>query len=324
MQYNIIDKKKKQLDEFRPLSPELAKNLDEWFKVELTYTSNAIEGNTLSRGETAIVIEKGLTIGGKTLVEHLEATNHAKALDVVYKLAKKKYSQITEKDILAIHHTILHGIDDYNAGHYRHVPVRISGSTVVMPNPMKVPALMADFISWLSSVEKIHPIELAAESHYRLVTIHPFSDGNGRTARLLMNLILIMKGYPPAIIRPQERLAYITSLETAQLGGSKEKYQKIIYNAINRSFDIYLKAVAGQEASDIKKPEKLMKIGELAKAIGETVSTIRFWTKTGLLEIADITRSNYQLYSIEALQQCKKIQQLKKQRLTINEIKDKL
>ncbi|MCZ6884626.1 Fic family protein [Rickettsia helvetica] len=226
---------------------------------------------------------------------------------------------------MAIHHAILHGIDDYNAGHYRNVSVRISGSSVIMPNLAKVPLLMTDFISWLNVGGKnIHPVELAEEAHYRLITIHPFSDGNGRTARLLMNLILIIEGYPPAIIRPQERLPYITSLETAQLGGSKEKYQKIIYNAANRSLDIYLKAVMGKEPSDIEKSERLMKIGELAKAVNENVSTIRFWTKAGLLEIADITDSNYQLYSKEALERCKKIQQLKKQRLTINEIKDKL
>lgn len=324
MRYDLLDKKKKKLDDLRPLSSELTKNLEEWFKVELTYTSNAIEGNTLSRKETAIVVEKGLTIGGKTLVEHLEATNHAKALDVINKLAKKKYYEITERDILAIHYAILHGIDDYNAGHYRHVPVRISGSSVIMPNPAKVPLLMTDFISWLNRGKNIHPVELAGEAHYRLVTIHPFSDGNGRTARLLMNLILVMEGYPPAIIRPQERLPYITSLEIAQLGGSKEKYQKIIYNAANRSLDIYLKAIMGEEPSDIGKSERLMKIGELAKAVNENVSTIRFWTKVGLLEIADITDSNYQLYSQEALERCKKIQQLKKQRATINEIKDKL
>lgn len=324
MRYDLLDKKKKKLDDLRPLSSELTKNLEEWFKVELTYTSNAIEGNTLSRKETAIVVEKGLTIGGKTLVEHLEATNHAKALDVINKLAKKKYYEITERDILAIHYAILHGIDDYNAGHYRHVPVRISGSSVIMPNPAKVPLLMTDFISWLNRGKNIHPVELAGEAHYRLVTIHPFSDGNGRTARLLMNLILVMEGYPPAIIRPQERLPYITSLEIAQLGGSKEKYQKIIYNAANRSLDIYLKAIMGEEPSDIGKSERLMKIGELAKAVNENVSTISFWTKVGLLEIADITDSNYQLYSQEALERCKKIQQLKKQRATINEIKDKL
>lgn len=207
MNYTILNKKKQQLDNVRPLPPELVKNLDEWFKVELTYTSNAIEGNTLSRRETAIIIEKGLTIGDKSLIEHIEATNHSKALDLLHKLQQKKPQQITENDILAIHGIVLRGIDDDNAGYYRKVAVSISGSSVIMPNPIKVPDLMASFIGWLTSTTDLHPVMIAAEAHYRLVTIHPFTDGNGRTARLLMNLILMMNGYPPAIIKPEERLS---------------------------------------------------------------------------------------------------------------------
>lgn len=324
MKYGLLNKKKSQLDALRPLSPELVKNLDEWFKVELTYTSNAIEGNTLTRKETAVVIEKGLTIGGKSLVEHLEATNHAKALDILHELQGKTPTQITENDILAIHGIILKGIDDHNAGHYRRVPVRISGSAVVMPNAMKVPDLMAELAAWLKSGNGLHPVKLAGEAHYRLVTIHPFADGNGRTARLLMNLILMMQGYPPAIIRPQERLPYITSLETAQLGGSKEAYEKIIYKAASRSLDIYLKAATGKDPSGAAQPEKLLKIGGLAKAVNETVPTIRFWTKEGLLEVADVTKSRYQLYAREMIGRCMEIQRLKKQRLTLSEIKERL
>ncbi|WP_375331123.1 Fic family protein [Candidatus Tisiphia endosymbiont of Oplodontha viridula] len=324
MKYDLLNNKKKQLDRIRPLTPELVKNLEQWFKVELTYTSNAIEGNTLSRLETAVVIEKGLTVGGKSLVEHLEAKNHAQALDLIHEIQQKKTCEITENDILSIHALILKGIDDYNAGCYRRVAVRISGSRVIMPNPVKVPNLMVDFIAWLNSSKDMHPAALAGEAHYRLVTIHPFSDGNGRTARLLMNLILIMAGYPPAIIRLQERLPYITSLETAQLGGSKEAYEKIIFNAVNRSLDIYLKAANSVNSSDIVLSEKLLRIGKLAKAVNETVSTIRFWTKEGLLEIADVTKSRYQLYSPEMIEQCIEIQRLKKQKLTLNEIKDML
>ncbi|WP_341754618.1 Fic family protein [Candidatus Tisiphia endosymbiont of Dioctria rufipes] len=324
MKYDLLDNKKKQLDRIRPLTPELVKNLEQWFKVELTYTSNAIEGNTLSRLETAVVIEKGLTVGGKSLVEHLEAKNHAQALDLIHEIQRKKICEITENDILSIHALILKGIADHNAGCYRRVAVRISGSRVIMPNPVKVPNLMADFIAWLKSSKDMHPAALAGEAHYRLVTIHPFSDGNGRTARLLMNLILIMAGYPPAIIRLQERLPYITSLEIAQLGGSKEAYEKIIFNAVNRSLDIYLKAANGVNSSDVVLSEKLLKIGELAKAVSETVPTIRFWTKEGLLEIADVTKSRYQLYSPEMIEQCIEIQRLKKQKLTLNEIKDML
>lgn len=138
MDYSPLTAKKNQIDQFRPLPPALVKNLEEWFLIELTYTSNALEGNTLSRKETAAVVEKGLTIGGKSLIEHLEATNHAKALTDIMALAGSKTSKLTENDILTIHNTILRGIDDENAGHYRSIPVRISGSPVALPNPMSV------------------------------------------------------------------------------------------------------------------------------------------------------------------------------------------
>lgn len=241
--YTQLSEKKCQLDRFQPLPPELIRNLDEWFKVELTYTSNAIEGNTLTRQETALVIEKGLTVGGKSLKEHLEAANHAKALNFIHTLLKKKPSELNVKDILAIHEMILRGIDDSNAGHYRSIPVRISGSTVIMPNPRKVPDLMGEFHRWLTSEHDLHPVAYAGEAHYRLVSIHPFVDGNGRTARLLMNLLLLMYGYPPAIIRKRDRLAYLNALEKAQLSGAKSDYEDIIIHAVDRSLDIYLTAV---------------------------------------------------------------------------------
>lgn len=328
MNYENLTKKKNKLDYYRKedggLPPELVKNLDDWFRVELTYTSNAIEGNTLTRRETALVVEKGLTVGGKSLKEHLEATNHAKALDWVKQLAARKTKTVSETEILDIHNLILKGIDDANAGHYRNVSVRISGSTVVLPNPVKVPDLMEEFGKWLNKPEKLHPVELAAEAHYRLVTIHPFVDGNGRTARLLMNLILMMHGYPPAIIRKRDRLAYIGSLEKAQLGGSKDDYLKIISKSVNRSLDIYLKAIKGEDEEQQADDDQLLKIGELAKQSGETVATIRYWTKEGLLQIAETTASNYALYSSDMRGRIEKIRTLKKQRHTIKEIKKSL
>jgi len=323
MKFDKLKDKKKRLDGFRPLPDTLVRNLDDWFRVELTYTSNAIEGNTLTRRETALVVEKGLTVGGKSLAEHLEATNHAQALDWVKDQVKRKPTSLTEKDILHIHDVILKGIDDANAEHYRSVPVRISGSEVVLPNPRKVPDLMQDFADWLSHDQGLHPVELAAEAHYRLVTIHPFVDENGRSARLLMNMILLMSGYPAAIIRKRDRLSYISSLEKAQLGGSQDDYFKIIAKAVDRSLDIYLKTAAGEDAEPVDS-DKLLKIGELAKQVGESNSTIRHWTKEGLLSVAEITEAGYQLYAPEMADRIKQIHALKEQRLTLQEIKEKL
>lgn len=324
MTYDQLTRKKKELDGYRPLPPALVRNLDEWFRVELTYTSNAIEGNTLTRRETAAVIEKGLTVGGKSLREHLEATNHAHAIDAVHTLIRKRPSQLTAHDILAIHGLILKSIDDVNSGRYRNVSVRISGSPVVMPNPMKVADLMEEFLRWLTARNSLHPVAFAGEAHYRLVTIHPFVDGNGRTARLLMNLLLLMRGYPPAIIRTRDRLTYIGALERAPLDGSKATFDALMAKAAERSLDIYLKAARGESAVAEVDADGLMKIGALAKAAGVTVPTIRFWTSEGLLEVAEVTASGYQLYAPDMVDRCAVIRQLKEQRLTLAEIKNRL
>ncbi len=324
--YKKLTEKTKIIDKHRHFDTALSKHLEEWFRIELTYTSNAIEGNTLSRAETALIVEKGLTIGGKSITEHLEATNYASALDFIKEQVKRKPSEIRERDILKIHEIILDRIDKENAGIYRRVPVRISGSAVVLPNPRKVQSLMDDFFSWIENETKLHAVELAAEAHYRFVTIHPFVDGNGRIARLLMNMILMMRGYPPAIIRKNDRLVYIKSLEKPQLvngeADSKNDYFKLIAAAVDRSLNIYLKAIDGE----VEKPEseKLLKIGELAKATNQTVPTIRHWTKEELLQVAEVTNSGYQMFSEEMIERVKKIQEMKKKRMTLEEIKEGL
>lgn len=160
-------------------------------EIEYTYESNKIEGNTLTLQETALLVEKGLTIGGKTMVEHLEVINHTQAIDFIKDLAQSK-KIITERDILQIHSLILQSIDKPNAGVYIKVPVIISGSKHKPPQPFLVPKQMEDLMLWYNeNKDDLHPLQLSAEMHERLVTIHPFIDGNGRTSRLLMNLILL-------------------------------------------------------------------------------------------------------------------------------------
>ena len=269
------------------------------------------------------MVEKGLTVGGKSLLEHMEAVNHARALDWVKKQANRRPHSLTEEDILQIQYLIMKGIDDLNAGRYRVTPVRISGSAVALPNPRKVPDLMAGFAKWLKLATGLHPVELAAEAHYRLVTIHPFTDGNGRTARLLMNMILLMSGYPAAIIRKRDRLAYIDSLEKAQPGDSKDAYMKIVARAVDRSLDIYLKAAEGKtDTSDTE--GSLLKIGELAKLVNQRNSTIRHWTKEGLLEVAEVTDAGYQLYAQEMVERIRLINELKSRRFTLRETREKI
>ena len=179
----------KQIQELRlQISMTSFKAIIKWLRVELTYTSNHIEGNTLTREETALSVEEGLTSGSKSIKDYLEAKNHAEAFDYIVSLTNQE--KINYEDIiLKIHSLILNGIDDNNRGRYRNVRVRIAGTDVVLPNPLKVPDLMRGFAEKLD--KKPDSLLKAFEAHYKLVEIHPFIDGNGRTARLLMNLILI-------------------------------------------------------------------------------------------------------------------------------------
>jgi Fic family protein len=242
-----IDEKKKKLDAVRPLPPELVKNLQEWLAVEFTYTSNGIEGNTLSFSETAMVIEKSITIGGKSVREHLEAINHAQAIDFIIELARKKQVDLALDDILAIHKIILQKIDDVNAGVFRKVMVKVAGSRTIFPNSAKIPFLMVEFMSWLHNA-KDHPVIISALAHYKLVTIHPFIDGNGRTARLLMNLLLLQQGYPLAIIRKEQRAEYIAAIENARSTDNYDAFYAVIISAVEYSLDIYLESI---EQSDL-------------------------------------------------------------------------
>ena len=267
--------KKQRLDTFRPLPPELVKNLDEWFKIELTYTSNAIEGNTLTRAETALVVEKRLTVQGKSLTEHLEATNHVEALEYIKTLVGKKRQDITEDDIMNIHRLILNKIEAGSAGRYRTQHARLTETDVVLPNPVKVPDLMEEFAKWLVSETKDHIVKISANAHYKLVSIHPFSDGNGRTSRLLMNLTLMQEGYPPAIIRKEDRLAYINSLEKAQKGHGLDDFYNLIYEAVDRSLDIYLEAIEPEQ--------RFYTTEEVAKLLQVDPESVRRYVRKGKL-----------------------------------------
>ncbi len=331
-----LTEKKLKLDKLQPIKKEVIKNLEDWLRVELTYSSNAIEGNTLTRIETAEVLEKGISaiISGKALKDQLEAVNHAKAIEFIKSLVKKRknHTKITESDINAIHKIILTGIDDEWAGRYRETEIFIKGTNVELPQPVKVPYMMNEFIQWLSNQKKTHPVRVAEDAHFKLVSIHPYIDGNGRTARLLMNLILIINDYPMAVIRNEERIQYLDSLELAQLKEDMRSYYHLIEISVDRSLDAYLNAAQGKPTLPAFEEHplnaitysELLKIGELAKETGETIHTLRYWTKVGLLEVTKYTEGGYQLYSPSMIKRVKEIRTLQKEkRLTIEEIKQR-
>ncbi len=245
MNYKELDQLKNELNALRhPQGDKVARAFD----IEYTYESNKIEGNTLTLQETALVIDKGLTIGGKTLNEHLEAINHAYAIGYIKELAREK-DTITERDILQIHALILQGIDRENAGGYRKLQVMISGAKHIPPQPFLLQKEMEDLINWYNeNKNRLHPVELSAEMHERLVSIHPFIDGNGRTSRLLMNLILLQNGYPIAILKgdTENRLKYYETLETAQIDKDKQAFKNLIYENVKDTMERILKTLKGE------------------------------------------------------------------------------
>jgi len=236
-----IAARKATLDARRPLSASAAARLKSYFDVEWTYHSNAIEGSTLTLRETEVILHDGITVGGKTVREHLEAINHKHAIDFVEALARGA-EPLTEHTLRQIHALVLKGIDDEAAGQYRRGQVRISGSEFVPLDPVAVPGLMRDFGVWLTTeAQSLSPIERAALAHFRLVDIHPFVDGNGRTARLLMNLLLLRDGYPPAIVRREDRLVYYEALDKAH-AGQTEPFVRMMAEAVEHSLDVVLSA----------------------------------------------------------------------------------
>jgi Fic family protein len=251
-----IIEKKVVLEAHRPFDPIFLKRLKHELMIEYTYNSNAIEGSTLTLNETRLVLEEGLTIGSKPIQDSLGAKNHPYAINFIEKLVYEN-TPLTEESVLKLHSLILHDIGDY-AGVYRKVGVRIAGATFSPPKSAEIPILMNELLKWLEkNLEEYSPIEQAALFHHKFVHIHPFSDGNGRTARLLMNAILMKNGYPFIInITQKERTKYLDSLQEADLGNYKPFINYIARSAEN-ALDIYLNALEEPKIITLTQASKL-------------------------------------------------------------------
>lgn len=238
-----VDVLKVQLSSLRPLPEEALKKIQDALDIEYTYESNRIEGNTLTLQETALVVNEGVTISGKSMREHLEAINHAEAIDYIKDIARKDI-EISERTIKEIHSLILHGIDRENAGKYRTVPVMISGSTHMPPQPYLIEKQMEDFIIRFQQMEKekVHPVLIAAYLHDELVRIHPFIDGNGRSSRLLMNLYLLRNGYTLVTLKGsnEDKINYYQALEMSHTENISDDFQKLVVKAEKVSLQRYL------------------------------------------------------------------------------------
>jgi len=241
-----IDQLKSDLDSLRPLTADQVQNLKRLFDIDFTFNSTAIEGNTFSLQETRIVLLDGITIGGKSTREHLEIVNHKEAIDFIESIAQNNLEDYRRSDILNIHYLVLKGIDSENAGKYRISPVYVRlkhGNIHKFTDPVKLTDEMDGFFSWFFSPKTEHPVIIAAEAHTRFVSIHPFVDGNGRTARLIMNLILFHYGFSPAIIKVTQRSQYLDSMEEWQQNQNKESFQVLLANSVLESMELYIETI---------------------------------------------------------------------------------
>jgi Fic family protein len=212
--FERIDQYKKAIDELRPFEGKMLEEIKSYYRIGLTWSSNAIEGNTLTESETKVLLEDGLTVGGKPLKDTFEALGHAQAYDFMFTLLGKR--GISEADILTMRRMFYYEIDKINAGEYRKTPVIITGSKYPVCKVERIAEEITKLIDWVNNErDNYHPVEFAALLHKKFVFIHPFIDGNGRISRLLMNTTLIQNGYMLAVIPPVLRHEYIELLERA-------------------------------------------------------------------------------------------------------------
>jgi excisionase family DNA binding protein len=283
--YKRILEKKLHLDQHRPLSEGLVEKLQQNMEITYTYNTNAIEGNTLSLGETRMVIREGLTIRGKSLIEHLEAKNHPEAIAYIEKII---HSTLEEPNIREIHNILFLGLCE-NPGNYRNAQVYIEGTDHMPPPAFEVPGLVEELVDWLNNnPEELRPIESAAVFHYKLVAIHPFDDGNGRVARLLMNLLLLQKGYPLTVIKTVDKQKYYTCLKKADAGNLKPLVN-FIARCVEQSLDLYLQAI---EPST--KGNQLLSLAQAAKLTPYSQEYLSLLARQGKIAAVKIGR-NWQI-----------------------------
>jgi len=286
---NRITRSLRELQSHRPLSPSTLARLRDELAVEMTYHSNAIEGNRLTLKETLLVLREGITIKGKNLKEHLEAKNHQEAMDFLFDLVDTKDRiPVTHHLIRTLHQLIVRESEADLAGRYRDTDVQILGSRHRPPPGYRVEEQMGLFLIWLRSHKNhYHPVEFAAIAHHRFVSIHPFEDGNGRTGRLLMNLILMKAGYPIAIIQKNDRKKYYQALQSAD-SDDPEAFVRVTAQAVERVLNLYLRV------SEKSTPEtRLVLLSELTAETGISAKYLNLLARKGLLKAQKEGRNWY-------------------------------
>lgn len=288
-----------ELDRYRPLKPSILKKLREQLTVEMTYHSNAIEGNRLTLKETFLILREGITVKGKNFQEHLEAKNHEEAINFLFEIIDSKKKLILSHHLIRnLHQLIIKNTETSIAGSYRTTDVQILGPKHKPPPGYQIQEKMTEFIEWINKNEKkYHPVEFAALAHHRFVAIHPFEDGNGRTGRLIMNLILMKEGYPIAIILKNDRIKYYKALEAAD-SSDQAPIILIVAQAVERTLNIFLKAILVSTPNN-----ELLLLSELAKKTNFSIKYLNLLARKGLIKAQKEGRNWYS--SLKAIESYK-------------------
>lgn len=276
-----IDAKLAALSRLRPLPAAAVKKLREQLAIEMAYNSNAIEGNSLTLKETFLVISEGVTIKNKPLKDHLEAKDHFEALEFLADLvAHDTRPTMSEHLIRTIHQLVVRGTEREWAGRYRNGAVVIAGAKHRPPDALAIPEKMAELIRWYHrSQSRLHPVEVAALLHHKFVHIHPFFDGNGRTSRLLMNVVLMRHGYPLAVVLKNDRKKYYTALDKADADDAAA-FVRLMAQSVERSLDIYLKTLTPAA----KQGESFMPLSQLSRRSKFSAKYLNLLVRQGKLE----------------------------------------
>ena len=290
----------------------------------MAYVGGYFDGSSLTCKETAEILYEDKTVEKHSLTEHIRVLNSAKVFEMISELAKKVNHQIDDSDVKNIHRIVVRNLDDNNGGMYRGFVINFQKGNHELPDSVRVQRMMNDFGMWLFSARTLHPAAIAAEAHLKLMSIQPFGQGNACVARFLMNLLLMRHGYPPALFSRREKAEYWETLEKAIYNNDREGYDKLVCRAVNRALELHLNATDQKEVEVFDQEPYFLRIGQLAKESGERVSTIRYWTNMGLLETAGKTSADYTLYSSDILPRIKQLKDLKEQRYTLEEIRQKL
>ncbi|MCQ2965754.1 MAG: MerR family transcriptional regulator [Alphaproteobacteria bacterium] len=322
--YEDLTAKKNEIDKYRPFPDDLKEKIKRIVLLETISSGNCFEGGSLTPKEIESILFKDEVVPEHTLTEHIQAINIAKAVEFVYELAQKKNRPSDENDVKNIHRVLVQGLDDRNAGMYRGKRIKFPFSDKDLPDNIRIHKLMDDFGMWLYTARTLHPVSMAAEAHLKFQMIQPFAESNGDVARMILNLVLMKYDYPPVLFSRREVKEYWSNLQKAIFDQNREDYDKMIHRVVNRTMDYYLKILTTKSIDIISSDPYFLKIGQLAKECGERVSTIRYWTNMGLIEPVKKTSSDYMIFSSDILKKIEKIKNLKKQRLTLDEIKQQL